>query len=234
MNNNRLNIALVGDFKPEVTAHIAIPKALSLNADYIGRDLVYQWLPTIDLNGQFEQTLKSFDGMWCVPASPYADMQGALGAIRFARENRLPFLGTCGGYQHAALEYARNVLGYENADNAEVDADATMPLIAPLVCALIEAEDSIELTSGSFIEKVYGKSQIAEKYHCSYGVNAEYLSIFKNSNLVFTGFDQNQDPRVLEVVNHPFFIGTAYQPERSALKNQTHPLISEFLRACDR
>ncbi len=100
-----MRIALVGDFNPDVVAHQAIPKALALAAD--GMEVQPEWL---DTESALHADLGGYAGFWCVPASPYRSMEGALRVIRFARENDRPFLGTCGGCQHAVLEFARNVL----------------------------------------------------------------------------------------------------------------------------
>jgi CTP synthase (UTP-ammonia lyase) len=105
-----IRIALVGDYDPSVPAHQAIPVALNRVASETGLSVQAIWLATTDIGDA--TSLGAFDGIWCVPASPYRDMDGALTAIRFARERQVPFLGTCGGFQHALLEYARNHLGW--------------------------------------------------------------------------------------------------------------------------
>lgn len=110
MKAKHLHLALIGDYNPDVIAHQAIPVALQQAADRLGVQVHPQWLDTDTLTAGSQ--LHRFDGFWCVPASPYRDTEGALHAIRFAREQRRPFLGTCGGFQHAVLEYARNVLGW--------------------------------------------------------------------------------------------------------------------------
>ncbi|MDC6726112.1 glutamine amidotransferase-related protein, partial [Leclercia adecarboxylata] len=99
-----LHLALHGDYNPDVTAHQAIPMALQQAADALGLSVHVQWLATDTLTST--SALSDFDGFWCVPGSPYRDVDGALRAIRFAREQGRPFLGTCGGFQHAVLEYA--------------------------------------------------------------------------------------------------------------------------------
>lgn len=93
---NGIRIGLVGDFNADVPAHQAIPLALQRAAEANHVSVGFEWLPT-PLIGSGAQ-LAGFDGLWCVPASPYLDMQGALTAIRFAREHRVPFLGTCGDF----------------------------------------------------------------------------------------------------------------------------------------
>ena len=111
-----MRIGLIGDFNPEVIAHITIPQALTLAARKVECSVETEWLPTPFLEKDTEEKLEDFDGLWIVPASPYESMEGALLAIRFARERGVPFLGTCGGFQHALIEYARNVLNLAEAD----------------------------------------------------------------------------------------------------------------------
>uniref|UniRef100_UPI00398FBF3A glutamine amidotransferase-related protein n=1 Tax=Pseudomonas fluorescens TaxID=294 RepID=UPI00398FBF3A len=136
MNPTALHLALIGAYDPQVTAHQAIPLALQQASAQQGLTIHAQWLATDTLLDA--QSLQPFDGFWSVPASPYRDIDGALRAIRFAREQRRPFLGTCGGFQHAVLEYARNVLGWADAEHGELAPDAPRAVIAPLACALVE------------------------------------------------------------------------------------------------
>ncbi len=106
-------IGLVGDYDAAVSAHQAIPRVLALAADAIGVTVACEWVPTEEIVSIARVT--GFDGLWCVPASSYRSMEGALRAICFAREQGRPFLGTCGGFQHAVIEYARHVLGRTDA-----------------------------------------------------------------------------------------------------------------------
>ena len=224
-------VALIGDYSSQVTAHLAIPKAIEIACTSVGQSVESVWVATSSLDKDASSELKDYNGVWCVPASPYESLTGALGAICLARENNIPFLGTCGGYQHAVLEFARNVLGRTDADNAEVNPDADLPLIAPLSCALVEQSGDIVFNVESVIAKIHGATHVTEKYHCSYGVAPQYVSIFDRSALDFVGFDTEGDPRAIEIKSHPFFVGTAYQPERSALTGASHPLIEAFVRA---
>jgi CTP synthase (UTP-ammonia lyase) len=226
-----VRIGLIGDFNPDVLAHIAIPEALTLAAREVECSVGTEWLPTPLLERDSEKRLAAFDGLWVVPASPYESMEGALLAIRFARERGVPFLGTCGGFQHALIEYARNVLDLAEADHAESNPEATLPLIAPLSCSLVEATDAIVLQPGSRIASIYGKSEIHEKYHCSFGLNPHYQALFEASGMRITGFDKNGEARVFDLEGHPFYMGTLFQPERSAFNDVAHPLIVAYLQA---
>src|SRR5256885_3215214 len=215
-----IRIGLIGDHNPTVPAHRAIPMALDLAAASIGNCQVKPaWLPTDTLTEDVGTTLCDLDGLWCVPASPYASMQGALEAIRFARVERVPFLGTCGGFQHAILEYARNVLSLEEADHCETNPTAPLPLISRLSCSLVEKEDRIFLIAGSRIRRIYGCSEVSEAYHCNFGLNPNYEKLLAD-HIEFTGRDVSGEVRVLELDEHPFFVATLFQPERSALRGE--------------
>jgi len=101
-----------------------------------------------------------------VPASPYANTAGAVAAIRFARETGRPYLGTCGGFQHALLEYAEAVWGLSNVAHAELDPQAPDPLIAPLDCGLVEATGEVRFAPGSRLARIYCAPRATETYHC--------------------------------------------------------------------
>lgn len=230
MENTTLRIALISDYDPQVTAHQAIPVALGMATEQLGLTVQGHWLATDSI--QVDTPLDDYDGFWCVPASPYRSMDGALRAIRFARERKRPFLGTCGGFQHAVLEYARNVLGWSDAEHGETSPTATRALLTPLVCSLVEAVDSIHLLAGSLIAKAYETSEIREGYRCRYGVNPEFEQALLQHDLQGVGYDSAQGLRAVELKGHPFFIATLFQPERAALKGALPPLVRALIEAC--
>ncbi|MEB0047875.1 MULTISPECIES: CTP synthase [unclassified Pseudomonas] len=232
METTALRIALIGDYDPLVSAHQAIPVALGMAAKHAGLDVQWQWLATDHINAA--TPLDAFDGFWCVPASPYRDEEGALRAIRFAREQQRPFLGTCGGFQHAVLEYARNVLGWADAEHGETAPGAARALITPLTCSLVDAVDSLYLVEGSLIANAYENTEIREGYHCRYGVNPAFERELLHSQLNAAGHDSTGDLRAVELKDHPFFIATLFQPERAALKGTLPPLVRALIEACAR
>lgn len=232
METTTLRIALIGDYDPQVTAHQAIPVALGMAAEHLNVDVQFQWLATDHINAA--TPLHHFDGFWCVPASPYRDMDGALRAIRFAREQQRPFLGTCGGFQHAVLEFARNVLGWEDAEHGETHPGAARALLTPLTCSLVEATDSIRLVEGSLIANVYESAEIVEGYRCRYGVNPAFERELLSQQLCAVGHDSTGDLRAVELQGHPFFVATLFQPERAALNGTLPPLARALVEACKR
>ncbi|AUG09513.1 CTP synthase [Pseudomonas sp. S09G 359] len=230
MNATALRLALIGDYNPDVTAHQAIPIAVQQAADHLGLTVHLHWLDTDTLTPATE--LHGFDGFWCVPASPYRDTEGALRAIRFAREQQRPFLGTCGGFQHAMLEYARNVLGWADAEHGELAPQAKRAIITPLSCALVEATGTLRLMPYTRIADAYGTLDLHEGYRCSYGVNPQFLDALLAGDLIPSGHDAAGELRAAELLDHPFFVTTLFQPERAALKGITPPLVIALLKAC--
>jgi len=222
-------IGLVGDYDAEVPAHQAIPRALALAERALDAPLEFRWLPTETIAD--DALLAPFDALWCVPASPYRSMDGALRAIRFARQRPRPFLGTCGGFQHAVVEYARNVLGWADAEHAETAPEAARPVIVPLACALVEVTDRVRLHPGSRIAAAYGATEATEGYRCRYGLNEAFRATLASGALRIAAEDDAGDVRALELDGHSFFAATLFQPERAALAGRLPPLVAAFARA---
>ena len=223
---------MIGEHDPNVTAHRAIPQALRLSADAVGITVGFAWVQTDEIRRA--EHIARFDGLWAVPATPYRSMAGALLAIQYARERRVPFLGTCGGFQHAIIEYARNVLGWSDAEHAETAPDAPRAVIAPLSCSLVEASGAVTLRRGTRIARAYGADEATEEYHCRYGLNPRFKQALVSGPLRIGAMDIEGDVRAVELDSHPFFIATLFQPERAALAGKTPPLVSEFLSCCAR
>ena len=207
-----LRVALIGDHDPAVIAHRAIPLALALrrtDSGHRGSALAGSTPPPFPIPSAtfFRHT----NAIWCIPASPYASMTGALRAIRYARESGTPFLGTCGGFQHAVLEFARNVLGLSDAGHAEIDPAAAELPITPLSCSMVERAGAIELLEGSRASAFVGAAELHEEYHCSFGLNPSYEAALAGQGLHVTGRDPNGEARILELDGHPFFMATLFQ-----------------------
>ena len=222
------SIALIGDYNKSVIAHTAILRSLDLLRDTLGIPVTWEWIETSAIQNPSRE-LSKFSGIWVVPASPYANMEAVLNTIKFAREARRPFLGTCGGCQHALIEYARNVCNINDADHGETNPNGENLIVTPLTCSLVEKKDQVVFTPGSRLFTIFNKQPTTEGYHCSYGLNPEWRDRLEDGGIEFTGFDADRDMRAFELPGHPFFIGTLFQPERSALRNEIHPLILAFV-----
>jgi CTP synthase (UTP-ammonia lyase) len=217
-------LALVGNRADHVPAH---PRLQAL-APQLPVEVV--WVPTQDVTA--DDLLADYDGIWVIPGSPYASKDGALRAIRYARENSVPYLGTCGGFQHALIEYCRNVLHIADADDVQYDPDAATPLIVPLVCSLKGETAPLHLAAGSRIAEAFGRDgEVEVTYHCSYGLNPEFDDLIAASELVISAYDDQKAPRAVELREHPFFVATLFQPELSSTPQDIHPLIQAFTQA---
>jgi CTP synthase (UTP-ammonia lyase) len=226
-----ISVALIGDRNDAVLAHKAIPMSLEQAGAQQGCRVKWDWVATSSLGASSAASLAGYDCAWCVPGSPYESEAGALDGIRFARESEMPFLGTCGGCQHAILEYARNVLAIRDADHAETHPEALLPLIAPLSCALVESRGTIFLERDTMIQGIYGKDEVVEGYHCSYGLNPKLEHLLAGSTLRITGRDRGGEARALELVGRDFYILTQFQPEGSALTGTLPPVVAAFIAA---
>jgi len=221
-------VALVGDRSANVRAHTRIPVIIDALLGREGIALAPYWIATSDAS---ECDLSGFDAIWLVPGSPYASADGAYAAVRTAREHRIPFLGTCGGFQHALLEYARDACGLAAVENGEVAPDAAEQLIVPLECSLKGHEEAVMVVPGTLAAKISGAGRRTERYHCAYGLNPAYLEALTSGGLRFSGFDDVGQVRIAELPGHPFFLCTLFQPELSGDGTQPHPVIRAFATA---
>lgn len=221
-------LALVGDRSDRVAAHRVIPDLVG-SAPGAGASIEAYWLHSTSITGPGD--LAGFDGIWAIPGSPYASEQGVLAAITAARTAAIPFLGTCGGFQHLLLEYARNVCGLQDAGHTESDPDAAVPLIVPLECSLLGEEAMVHVVAGTLAARVMGAGATTERYFCRYGLSAAFVDILTRHGLVVSGRDEQGDVRIAELESHPFFLGTLFQPELSSDATWVHPVVAAFLAA---
>jgi CTP synthase (UTP-ammonia lyase) len=231
MTQHTPRIALVGDRSANVRAHARIPVLIDALLGREGIALDPYWIATSDAAGC---DLSGFDAVWLMPGSPYASAEGAYAAVRTARASGIPFLGTCGGFQHALIEYARNVCGLAGVENAEVAPDAAEHLIVPLECSLKGHEEAVMVVPGTLAAKISGAGRRAERYHCSYGLNPAYLEVLASGGLRFSGFDDGGRVRIAELPSHPFFLCTLFQPELHGDGTEPHPVIRAFATAAER
>lgn len=216
-------VALVGDYREEVVAHRAIPLALQLT----NMNVDWQWVETPSIDQDKPTRLEEFDAIWLVPGSPYRHMEGALSAVKFARTTGRPFLGTCGGFQHALIEFARDVCDLLAADHEELNPEAKTKIITPLACSLAGQSAEVIFTPGSYLESICGPKS-TEPFNCNYGLNVDYKKRLEEKAIRFTAHDAKGAVRAFELPGHPFFVGLLFQPERLSLKGCVHPLIRAF------
>ncbi len=231
-----LKIAVVADYQPNLPSHVATDAALEHASRGLGISYSREWLATERLATESLHLLKPFNGFFIGPGSPYKSLQGAMKAIRFAREAGRPLIGTCGGFQHVVIEYARNVLGVADAQHAEYDPYASRLFITALTCSLAGRTLLINLAPDSLVGRIYGRQQVEERYHCNFALNASCRRQLEGAGLLTTGVEagEEQSPgesRILELPTHPFFVATLFVPQMRSTAESPHPLIEAFLRA---
>ena len=220
-------IAIVGDRDPGNPTHRATDAALA------ELDVEAGWVPTPALRDDLAP-LGSATGVLVAPGSPYACMEGALAAIRWAREEGIPTLGTCGGFQHMLIEFARNVAGVAGAGHAETHPDAPTLVVTPLACSLVGQQQQVHIQPGTLAADLYGTSDVLEPFFCSYGLNPVYRAPIERAGLRFSGAGPNGEPRILELPAHPFFLGTLYVAQAGPRNDGPHPVLAGFAAAAAR
>lgn len=222
----RALIGVVGDRNPSYAVHVATDHALTHGDDppeveWLATDTIE--LPSADLS--------RYAGLLVAPGSPYRSMEGALVAIRHAREHRIPLLGTCGGFQHLIVEFARDVAGVVDADHAESNPVAVRPVVTALACSLAGQTHAVRLVAGTQAAAIYRTLETLEPFFCSYGLNPEYLPLLESCGLVVSGVGADGEARIVELPSHPFFIGTLFVPQARHEPGKPHPLVSAFVAA---
>jgi CTP synthase (UTP-ammonia lyase) len=226
-------VGVIGDFDPAFEPHVATDAGVGHAAAAAGFAVTVEWLAT-DRLAETPGLVEQFDALICAPGSPYKNMDGALHAVRHAREHDLPLLGTCGGFQHVVLEYARNVLGLTDAQHAEYDPYASLLFVTPLSCSVAGQTMEVSLDPSSGAAAMYGRTLVEERYYCNFGLNPEYGNHLEEAGLRISGVDANGEARIVELPGHPYFLATLFVPQSSSQPGAPHALLSGLLAAADR
>jgi CTP synthase (UTP-ammonia lyase) len=245
--SDAVRIGILGDFNPEFRSHHATTDSLQHAGHKLDLKVESEWIatPTLRDDGanKINDILEGFDGLWASPGSPYKSLDGMLRGIEFARRNDWPFLGTCGGFQYALIEFARNVLGIADADSAENHSGSKNIVIYPVACAvtgrlgdapkLSGAVPEIRLRPGSYLQSFYGKDKeiVTEEFFCNFEVNPEYEWATMEAGFPVVARGAKGEIRAIESPAHRFFIATLFQPQLSSTGKTPHPLILAFVQA---
>jgi CTP synthase (UTP-ammonia lyase) len=242
--SDSVRIGILGDFNPEFRSHHATNDSLQHAARKLDTKVESEWLPTPSLlTPEAEKKLEGFDGLWAAPGSPYQSFDGMLKGIEFARRKDWPFLGTCGGFQYALIEFARNVLGIKDADTAENNSGSKNVVIYPVACAvpgrkgnapkLSGAIPDIRLRPGSYLQSFYGKDKetATEEFFCNFEVNPEFEWTTMEAGFPVVARGAHGEVRAIESPTHHFFVATLFQPQLSSSQKKPHPVVLAFVQA---
>lgn len=234
MMTNDLRIAIVGDFDANFPPHVATMDGLHHAADALGLPLAAQWVATPSLETAWRACLEPFHGIYVAPGGPYLSLLGGLNAVTHARENAIPLIATCGGYQHVVIEYARRVLGESDAAHAEYDPYASKLFISALSCSLVGQTLEVVIARRTNAYAHYSRERVSEQYYCNFGLNPNYRQRLVDGGLTVSGTDADGEARILELADHPFFIATLFVPPLTSTPETPHPLLLGFLLAATR
>ena len=240
--SDAVRIGILGDFNPEFRSHHATNEALQHASATLNMPVESGWISTPSvLEPNAQKMLESFDGIWAAPGSPYKSFDGMLKGIEFARRRDWPFLGTCGGFQYALIECARNVLGIKDADTAENNSGSKNIVIYPVACAVPDrAQDApklsgpipeIRLRPGSYLQSFYMKDTVAEEFFCNFEVNPDYEWAAMEAGFPVVARGPQGEIRAIESPTHLFYIATLFQPQLSSKPKKPHPLVLAFVQA---
>ncbi|MEN7548447.1 CTP synthase [Rapidithrix thailandica] len=237
-----VNIGLVGKYVELPDAYKSIVEAL-IHAGAMNECRVnIHWVKAESLDdGEVEEHLQNMDAVLVAPGFGERGVEGKINAVTYARENKIPFLGICLGMQCAVVEFARNVLKLEGAASAEVSQETPHPVIA-----LMDDQKNITMMGGtmrlgaypckirknSLAAKIYHKPEIKERHRHRYEFNNNYLEQYEQAGMLPSGI--NPDSGLVEVVelkDHPFFVGSQFHPELKSTVEDPHPLFVSFVGA---
>ncbi len=193
-------------------------------------------------NENCKTRLQNIDGLLVAPGFGNRGIEGKISAIKYVRENKIPFFGICLGMQMAVIEYSRNILGLKKANSTEMDIDTEFPVID-----LMENQKKIinkggtmrlgawdcKIEPNSRASVIYNASEISERHRHRYELNNKYLKKLKSNGLNISGVNTKTGlAEIIEIKNHPWFIGVQFHPEYKSTVLNPHPLFKSFIKAC--
>jgi len=240
--DKKVTIALVGKYVELHDAYLSVVEALSHGGLHNGAEVEISWINAMDLTkDNVKKKLQNADGILVPGGFGTRGIEGKILAIEYARTNNVPFLGICLGMQTAVIEFARNVLKYEDANSSEFDPDTEYPVIdlmpeqkdidalgGTMRLGLYEAE----LLPGSHAEEAYAKKTIFERHRHRYEFNNEYSTSFEEKGMLFSGKNPNKNlVEIIEIPEHRWFVATQFHPELKSRPTDPHPLFKNFIKA---
>lgn len=236
-------IGLVGKYVELHDAYLSIAEALKHACIANDAKIKIKWIPAEDVtDANVNEILGDVDGVLVPGGFGERGLEGKIAAIKYARLNNVPFLGICLGMQMAVVEFARNVLGYENAHSTEVSPLTTHPVI-DLMADQINNLDNIggtlrlggyacKLKNGTRAYEAYGKEEIRERHRHRYEFNNKYRDEIEKAGLKVAGVNEERDlVEIVELENHPWFVGVQFHPEFTSRPDEPNPIFKAFIKA---
>ncbi|WP_163192870.1 CTP synthase [Clostridium thermarum] len=237
-----VRIALVGKYVELHDAYISVVEALSHGGLHNDAKVEINWVDASTVNERnVENLIGESDGILVPGGFGDRGVEGKIEAIKYARENKIPFFGICLGMQCAVIEFGRNVLGYKDANTSEINPETSHPVIdlMPDQKNIDEKGGTMRLGAypcklgqGTFSKIAYAEDMIYERHRHRYEFNNQFRSAMEEAGLVIAG--TSPDERLVEIVevkDHPWFVGVQFHPELKSRPNRPHPLFVDFIKA---
>ena len=222
------SIALLGDKDLGYLTHRELDAAVALLPDGIEA----RWVGS---DTRAARALDGVDGLWVIPGTPYRDDAAVEAAIGWALDSGTPLLGTCGGFQYAAITLARRLAGIAGAAHAEVDPAAGEAVVAGLACSLVGEQREVTCVPGTRLAEICGTEPFTGLHWCDYGLAEGFVERLEAAGVVVSARAPDAGVEGIELPAHPFFVATLFQPQVGALAGRPlHPLIGAFVEAAAR
>ena len=248
--DGQADIAMVGKYVQIRDSYISLNEAL-MHAGLKSRTRVrVHYIESTDIERDGVGALAGMDAILVPGGFGERGIEGKIQAVRYAREQRIPYLGICLGMQLAIIEYARHVLGFEDAHSTEFNRASTHPVIAlitewqdqvrgaqqrdaaaALGGTMRLGAQEVRLGAGTLAHELYGSDLIHERHRHRFEFNNTYMEHFKRAGLRFSGLSPDQLVEIIELPTHPWFLATQFHPEFTSTPRDGHPLFSAFVRA---
>lgn len=240
-----VTVGIVGKYVELPDAYLSVAEALRHGAAAHGLKLDLRWIPSDELTGLLSESyLEDLDGVVVPGGFGYRGVEGKIQAIRYARENGIPFLGLCLGLQCAIIEFAREVLGHSDANSTEFDPSTPHPVI-DLMSSQEDVEEkggtmrlglyAAKLAEGSVVRSLYGEELVYERHRHRWEVNNSYRKDLESAGMRLSGMSPDDNlVEYIELVDHPYFVATQAHPEFRSRPDVPHPLFAGLIEAAGR
>ncbi len=239
-----VRVAIVGKYIELHDAYMSVKEALLHAASAQGRQLEIEWVYSGDLEkGRSGELLANVDGIVVPGGFGYRGVEGKVLAAKYARENEVPYLGLCLGMQAMCIDFARHVMGLDEANSTEFEINAPHPVISLMLeqrgitdmgGTMRLGRYTCEIQAGSLAAEAYGTNQIEERHRHRFEFNNEYRARYQDAGMRFSGINPESNlVEIAELPDHPFMLGSQFHPEFTSRPNRPHALFRAFIRACE-
>ncbi len=241
-SNKNITIAITGKYTGVHDSYLSILNAIEHSAPYLNAKINLKWIETTNLNkDSVKEELKDIDGIIVPGGFGERGIEGKIECIKHCRENKIPFLGLCYGFQMAVIEFARNVCNLKDANTTEIKQTED-----PVVYILPEQEEikdlggtmrlggfDMDIKKETLAFRLYKNDKIRERFRHRYNVNPKYIEILEKNGMIFSGVaPEKKIMQILELKDHPYFLGTQYHAEFTSKPLNPSPLFVGFIEAC--